>query len=128
MAKVNGLERTLAKIDATLARINTHPEYSAETRRETDRLIFEEAAKHSNLIELECKTNGINGTHGNGKERGALLQNLKQGWEHLAAQGITLAGLATLPPGSTATASYYSNSLKSVRIEIETPQSTTTTV
>ncbi len=41
---------------------------------------------------------------------------------------VTLAGLAALPVGSTATASYYPNSLKAVRIEIETPQSTTTTV
>jgi hypothetical protein len=39
---------------------------------------------------------------------------------------VTLAGLATLPAGSIATASYYLNSLKAVRIEIVTPQATTT--
>jgi len=39
---------------------------------------------------------------------------------------VTLADLAALPAGSTATASYLSNSLKAVRIEIVTPQATTT--
>jgi hypothetical protein len=41
---------------------------------------------------------------------------------------VTLAGLAALPAGSTVTASYYPNSLKAIRIEVETPQTTATTV
>lgn len=38
----------------------------------------------------------------------------------------TMAALAALPSGAIAYASYYKSSLKAVRIEIETPQATTT--
>lgn len=85
--------KAIKKIEDVLARINTHPEYSAHVRREMTRLFQEEAAKHSVAIELEATANGEKPKK---CKETQTLKNLHNAWEFLAREGIDAKTLAML--------------------------------
>lgn len=83
----------LLRLDAIVGRINTHPEYATRVRREADYGILEEAAKHSALIEIEHQTLGSTESL---RAKPEMLQHMREAWDYLARDGISITALASL--------------------------------
>src|SRR3989344_9509337 len=84
---------TLRGIDSVLARINTHPEYSAIAARDSTLQLRSEAERHS--LEIEFKSSGYKFKEHIGLTKGTLL-NLNEAWNYLAASGLDTTSVSRL--------------------------------
>jgi hypothetical protein len=88
------IEKTLSKIDETLGRVRTHPEYSPKLANEVVFSLMSEADKHSSNLELE------DGSSKTGKEipfkSREFVANLKRAREYVGEHGFNMATFAVL--------------------------------
>ncbi|MBI4896635.1 MAG: Fic family protein [Candidatus Aenigmarchaeota archaeon] len=85
------MDHVIQRIDETVRRMNTHPDYNRCVREEQYRDHLTDAASHSIRIE----ENG-EGMRYSAKEQAQLYKNLCNAWEHLSRNSITLGTMAVL--------------------------------
>ncbi len=87
------LDKTLERIDKTISRINTHPEYSANVHREVSAALREDAARHSQSIEERA----VNGHPVEAyPSRNDTARSLMEGIDYLSKYGLDISSLAVL--------------------------------
>ncbi|MBI2148080.1 Fic family protein [Candidatus Woesearchaeota archaeon] len=81
----------ISRIDETVERINSHPEYSRKLRYKGYNTLLCEASRHSVSMELD-----LSNSKGTKNKLRADLRNLKAAWDYLCGKGISLSSIARL--------------------------------
>ncbi|MBU1111708.1 MAG: Fic family protein, partial [Nanoarchaeota archaeon] len=89
--------KTITAVDAILGRINVHPEYSCNVRKQAYQAFRDESISHSLSLEIESLTNGSASAEVRTKEGyRKLRRNLDQAMSFLSEEGLTLYSLSQL--------------------------------
>ncbi len=93
---------TIERIEKILDRINTHPEYSGNVKRERIESFRWDSVKHS--ADLEARSEAEHGIKGE-KNPKVVFRNMGAAWDYLARYGIDVSSLGAIgriiEPGST---------------------------